>query len=186
MGLNIEDGKGRGFNASVSESNRLNVSAKTNPRTFYVSRNDGLSFIADSVDTSADAGDYVLYLKNTSSTKLLYIKEVVMHSVNAAFWKIWQVSGTASGTTVTATNLNLSSSLVSETTIVGDGAVSGLTTVNLLGAQRNGAVGCSGIEYEDALILGPNDAIAVEYDTGTTGAAEAHVIFHFESIDRNN
>ncbi len=38
MGIEIDDGRGRGLSASVSEDNRLNVSSKAAPRPFYVSR----------------------------------------------------------------------------------------------------------------------------------------------------
>jgi hypothetical protein len=38
------------------------------------------------------------------------------------------------------------------------------------------------MNYEDALILGPGKAIAVEYDTGTTGICEIDLFFHYEDL----
>jgi len=186
MGLVLDDGKGRGYSSSVSESLRLNVSSKSNPRIFYISRDDGLAFVANSTDTSADAGDYIFYIKNTSTTRDLYVERFEYHSANAALWKLWEVTGTASGTSVTASNLNLGSGISAEATCVGNGAISGLTTVKQLGTHRNGANGEGDMYYGDALILTPGKAIAVEYDTGTTGAAEIDIFFHYEKISRSN
>lgn len=182
--LSLIDGGGSGRLATVSAFFRLNVSAKTNPRLFYSSRDEGKAFNCISTDASAAAGDYVFYLKNTSTTDNLYIKELEFHSENAAVWKVWQVTGTASGTTITPSNLNLGSPNVAEATGVGNGAVSGLTTVKQIGTHRNGANGEGGMDYEDALLLPPNSAIAVEYDTGTTGAAEIDCFFHYETIGK--
>ena len=186
MGFTIDDGKGRGYVASVSDDNRVNTSSQINPRIFYISRDDGLAFNAISVDSSAAAGDLIHYLKNTSSDRLMYIYRIEFHGVNAALWKIWQVTGTGSGTTITPSNLNLTSGISAEATCLGNGAVTGLTTGKQLGVHRSTANGEGEMVYFDALILGPGDAIAVEYDTGTTGAAEVDVFFHYEDITRTS
>lgn len=182
----IDDAKGRGYQASVNQSNRLNVSSETNPRAFYASLENGLSFILVSVDASSEAGDFICYIKNTSSTKNLFIKNIHYGSVNASLGKVWVVSGTASGTGITATNMNLSSGRAASISTYGNGAISGLTGSKLIDIVRCGANGYIHSTYEDALILGPNDAIAVEYDTGTTGACEVTVEMHFEDIDRKD
>jgi hypothetical protein len=182
MGLQIEDGKGSGRSCSVSTVNRLNVSAKTNPRIFYSSRDDGLAFNLISTDSGATAGEYIFYIKNSSATRNLFVKHIEFHSANAAVWKVWEVTGTASGTTITSSNLNLSSGQVAEAVGVGDGAITGLTTVKQIGTHRNDANGEGEMTYDDALILGTGKAIAVEYDTGTTGSAEIDCFFHYEDI----
>ena len=182
--FNLQDGGGSGRLATVSSFFRLNVSAKNNPRIFYSSRDEGKAFNAISTDASAVAGDYVFYIKNTSTTDNLYVKHLEFHSANAAVWKVWEVTGTASGTTVTASNLNLGSPNVSETSCYGDGAITGLTTVKQIGTHRNDANGDGEMSYENALLLAPNSAIAVEYDSGTTGAAEIDCFFHFEEIGK--
>ena len=184
--MQIEDGKGRGFQASVSESQRLNVSSKTAERIFYISRDNGLAFIAVSTVASAAAGSYAVYLKNTSTTKNLFIERVEYHSANAALWKLWQVTGTAAGTALTASNLNLTSGTPAEASVYGSAAVTGLTTVKQLGSHRNTAGGEGEMSYHYALILGPGDAIAAEYDTGTTGTAEIDIFFHYEDVTRLN
>jgi hypothetical protein len=182
--FNLIDGGGSGRLATVSSFFRLNVSAKTNPRIFYSSRDEGKAFNSISTDVSATAGDYIWYIKNTSTTNNLYVKHLEFHSENAAVWKVWEVTGTASGTTIIESNLNLGSPNVSESLTIGDGAVTGLTTVKQVGTHRNGANGEGEMSYDNALILVPGSAIAVEYDSGTTGAAEIDCFYHFEEIDK--
>jgi hypothetical protein len=186
MGLHIEDGRGRGYISSVSESNRLNVSAKSNPRSFYISRDDGLAFTLSSVDLDADAGDVICYLKNTSTTRNMYIKQIHYGGVNAALWKTWVVSGVAGGTSIIPTNLNLTSGKSAEALGFGNDVVNDLTYDSLIGSHRTIAGAHSVDGWEDVLTLGPNNAIAVEYDTGTTGPAEVNIEFHYEDITRSN
>ena len=186
MGLQIEDGRGRGYISSVSESNRLNVSSKANPRAFYISRDDGLAFNISSADTDTDAGDIICYIKNISTTRNIYIRQIHYGGANAALWKTWKVSGTAGGTSITPSNLNLTSGKSAEAVAFGSNPVTGLSLDELISSHRTVA-GAHGIEpWEDVLILGPNDAMAVEYNTGTTGPAEVNIEFHYEDITRSN
>lgn len=184
--MKIQDGRGRGLWASVSAAFRLNVSAKSNPRTFYISRDDGRSYSLNSVVTSAVAGNIVAYLKNTSSTRNLYVKQIHGSSLNAAMFKAWIVTGTSSGTTITPTNLNLGSGLAAEATAAGDAVVTNLTLGNLVETTRVSASSHDAMELEDALILTPDTAIGVEYDTGTSGPCEINITFHYEEILRLN
>ncbi len=182
MAFIITDGQS-GRTATVSVENRLNNSSKSNPRTFYVSRDDGLTFTLASVDSSAAAGDLIAYLKNDSTTRNVYIKEIQVSALNAALWKVFEVTGTAAGSSaITPSNINLASGQTADATARGDGALTGLTTADLIRSTRTTAGDAMNIVFDDALILGPSDAIAVEYDTGTTGAAEVNIMLHFEDI----
>jgi hypothetical protein len=184
MGVRIEDGKGKNGDASVSTAQRLNVSSKTKNRLFYISRDDGLAFNAIMPSYSATAGDYVFYIKNTSSDKNLYLNHLEFHSLNAATWKILQVTGTAAaGTTITPSNLNLGTQRTAEVISMGGGAtITGLTIGNQMGTHRTEATGEAGMDWGGGLILAPNTAIAVEYEAGTTGLIEIDCLFHFETI----
>jgi len=183
MAEQIQDGLGTGVRAKVSKDHRLDVSSKANPRPYYVSRDTGLVFNCTS-DYSATAGDYVFYIKNTSSTRNLFLHGIEYHSVNDVKWRIWQVNGTAVGTELTPANMNLGSGLPAEAICMGNAAVTGLTNVIQIGTHRTTALGEAGMEFSDALILTPGTAIAVEYDTGTTGNMELDVFFYFEDINQ--
>jgi len=182
--MKIEDGKGKNGDMSVSSSQRGNVSAKTRDRLFYSSRDDKAAFNAIMPSFSAAAGEYVFYIKNTSSTKNMYLHSLEYHSVQAVHWKIWQVTGTAAGgTAITPKNLNLGSGIPAEATAMGGGAtITGLTIGDQIGTHRTQATGEAGMDWGEGLILAPNTAIVVEYDTGTTGLCELDCIFHFEVI----
>lgn len=173
MGLKIEDGKGSGISAEVNSKNRLKVDSDTQLTSATVSDEAGLCFNAVSVDSSAAAGEYILYFKNTSTSKKFYVDLIRVGTVNAALFKIATVTGTAAGSSaLTPVNLNLTSGKEAEATCRGDGAITGLTEDSVIAVTRVSAATSSNIPFDDTLILGPNDAIAVEYDTGTTGAAE--------------
>lgn len=183
--MRLEDGKGKNGDMSVSVAQRGNVSSKNAERSYYVSRDDGLAFNAVFDSINAAAGDYTLYLKNDSTTRNMFIDTIEFHSVEAVKWKIWHVTGTAAaGEPVTPTNLNLASGKIAETTaMAGNTPITGLTNVSQLGTHRSQALGDSEMDFHGALLLGPQDAIAVEYDSGTTGDCSHDLFFWFENLD---
>ncbi len=185
--MRIEDGKGKNGAASVSTVQRLNVSGKNAPRMMYASRDFGLAYNAVYDGITAAANDYTAYLKNTSSTRNLYVSTIQFHSAENVKWKIWSVTGTAaSGETVTPSALNLSKNIPAEATaMAGNTSITGLTTVVQLGAHRSPANGDSDMNYAGALILGPGDAIAIEYDAGTTGVCSHDIYMWFEDLGQN-
>jgi len=182
--MKIEDGKGKNGDMSVSAAQRGNVSSKTKNRLFYVSRDNGLAFNAIMPSFSAAAGEYVLYLKNTSADKNLMVNHVEFHSVEAVHWKAWRVEGTAAGgTVITPSNLNLGSGRQAEATCMGGGAtITGLTVHEQLGSHRTQALGAAMMDFGGGLIVPPNKAIMIEYDTGTTGLCEIDMVFHYEEV----
>lgn len=183
--MKIEDGKGNSGDASVSSSQRLNVSAKTRDRTFYASRDQGLAFTAIYEDITADAGNIVAYLKSTSSTRNLFIKDIKAGGVEAIKWKVFSVSGTAaSGESVIPTEMNLSKNIPAEAiAMAGNTSITGLTNIDEMGAHRSPANSEVSMLGHGATVLGPGDAVAVEYDTGTSGLCDLEIHFHYEGID---
>lgn len=180
MTFQVQDGMGTGRRARVNPNNQLGVAAETNLTAHFVSVRDGLSFNLTSIYVTASAADYAAYLKNTSPTRLLFVDLVRVGAANAAVFKLASVTGTASGTTVTPQNLNLTSSSSPEATGMGNAAVTGLTQDRLLAVDRVAAGTSSLIPLDDILILGEGDAIAVEYDSGTTGQAEVVIRFYYK------
>ena len=182
--MRIEDGKGKNGDCSVSQAQRLNVSAKTRDRMYYVSRDDEQAFNAVMPTFSASNGEYVFYLKNTSSTKNIFMHTIEYHSLQAVHWKVFQCTGTAAGgTVIIPTNMNLGSGRLAEATCMGGGAtITGLTITAQIGTHRTEATSEAEMNWGGGLILAPNTAIVVEYDTGTTGLCEIDCIFHFETV----
>ncbi len=177
--VRIEDGLGKTGNVRVSTNQRLNVSARAAPRNFYVSRDDGQVYTVISEDGSAVANEETIYLQNISSTKNLFIDNIIISPDTASSWRIKFVTGTAAGGSVlTAVNLNKTSSNAADVTARGDGSITGLTDDGDLGIIRVGANDTGKLNLEAALILGQNDAIAVECETNS--AVEITIEFHLE------
>jgi len=179
----IEDGKGKNGKASVSAVQRLNVSAKTAPRIFYVARDDERSFTWIS-SYSATSGDTVMYIKNTDTDRSLIIHYVSVGGANNSKYELYSASGTPAGTTITPTNLNLASRKEANSTQYGNAAVTGVSTVNKLYTKRvlaNQSEPIQGIAQ--ALILGFGDAIAITY-TGSTGEMDVEVTGYFEDPEK--
>jgi len=177
----IEDGKGRGSSMSVSSSNRGNVSAKSNPRSYYVSREDGQFFTWYS-SYSATSGDYVIYIKNNSQSTNLVISRMMFGGANAGKYSVEIVSGTAAGTAIEGAHFNRSKVREADSTSFGNAAVTGLSTEDTLGAMRLMAGQTGSGSSSNALILGVTSAIAIKY-IGSAGDVDITIFGYFESHD---
>ena len=129
---------------------------------------------------------YGFYCKNTSTNGLtLVIDSAGLNSVEASRIKLWYVTGTAaSGTLITPTNLNSASGNQAPATVMeGNTAatgITGLTTTGLIDFAYIAATGHEEFRLDDRLRIGPNDAIAIEYDEGTTGDFSGVIFGYFE------
>ena len=156
---------------TMGSDGRLNVSSRADSRSYYNSRDEQQAYsISYNMDVAA-AGEYIVYLQNNSTTgKILVVDAIGINSDSEARFKLWYVTGTASGgNTLTPTNLNKSSSNAATATVREGGTeatgIAGLTTSGLVDFLF-----CNGHEefrLGDRLRLGQNDAIAIEMDEGT-------------------
>lgn len=178
MAILIEDARGKGYKASVSVTNRLNVSAKTAQRSFYINRDDGECYNV-TTSFSAATGNEVIYIKNDSKTKKMYIDLARVGGVNTGLFEVFEVTGTAAGTEITPKNLNLASSQTADATAYGDASVTGLTIGDRIAMVRVPANSSADIPFESTVILGLTDAIAITY-TGSTGIVDALIRFWYE------
>ena len=62
MAILIEDARGLGYKASVSKTNRLNVSSKIARRAFYINRDEANCYSVTS-SFSAATGNEIVYIK---------------------------------------------------------------------------------------------------------------------------
>ena len=166
--------------------NRVNVSSRSDDRAYYNSRDKGECFSVPFDFQSASAGEFGVYFKNNSSIGLEFVVAGVgINSVEASRIKLHFVSGTATGGTVlTPTNLNGSSSNAAAATAMEGGSaatgITGLTSISLIDFAYVQATGHQEFRLKDRLRLGQNDAIAVEYDEGTTGDFSGVIFGYFE------
>ena len=160
---------------------RANVSSRSDSRAYYNSRDAKQTY---SVPYDHQSGEFSLYLENTSSTKEMVISRASVNSVEFSRVKLWFVSGTAAGgTIITPTNLNKGSSNDADALVrqaaAGD-AITGLTTQGQIDIEFVSATGHGEFLLNDTVRLGQNDAIAIEYDEGTTGDLAGVIDIFFE------
>ena len=174
--INDETGN---FQETHGSDARLKVSSRSDSRSFYVSRDDGQYYVLRIEDDDAAANDLVAYLRNDSKTKKVHIRDIHISAENACTIKFAYGDATAAtGTAVTPVNLNKSSSNDADVTAFGNGAVGGVTVSTFFSTIRVAAGETA--EYDVSIILGQNDNIVVEYDTGTQGDIEVDIFFFIE------
>ncbi len=180
-GFVIADGKGKHGNAAVSLNQRLDVSARTATRAFYVSRDDGEAYTWSSEVASANNGDEIIYIKNNSTTLELHIDFVDVSADAASKFCLAYASGTGSGTTLTGVNLNAGSTKTADVTSLGNAAVTGLAIGSRIISGRIPADSDKTFALDNALIIPATKAITVTFQ-GTNGTAvECFVLGYMES-----
>lgn len=131
-----------------------------------------------SVSATADQTSALLYIKNTSTTKSILINRVQPNSEVAAKWRLKvDPTGLSASTATAAVNMNRSSSNTLDATVeygAQDATVTGGTVL----ADWIVPGGAADFSLEGALILGPNDSLAVEvipFAAATGGEASVNV-----------
>ena len=184
MGFQIEDGSGTSQIASVAKAGakgRLDVSARTDHRIYYSSRDDGLAFQWTAYqDWGADVN--ALWIKNDDDDRSLIIERVEVMAPAAVVWEIWVGSGsTTGGTVVTGVNLNRGSGKTAQATArhtnTNVDAGSGLT---LLGTFLGPASEVHVFDPHDSLILTTNQEIAVNIVTDVSTTA-VNILGYFDT-----
>lgn len=185
MGTRIEFVSDLGsFQEAHGSDDRVNVSARADSRGYYNARDRGQSYTLPFDHQSAAAGEYSAYWKNTSTTRALVISSIGVNAVQAARIKLWFVTGTAAaGAPLTPTNTNKTSPHDADANAREGAAasgISGLTTDGLIDFLFVLAGGHEEFRLGDRVRLGQNDAIAIEYDEGTTGDFAGTIFGYYE------
>ena len=164
---------------------RLDVSSRTSTRAFYISRDDGQAFTTVSVLSGSNNSDYVLYYKNTDATgRAFFVDNIRCGAELPSLWKLHFVTGDAAGgAELTPTNLNKISSNGAAATARGNGIVTGLTSEATVHILRTPAFSSIEENFSDSIVLGQNDAIAIQISSGSSGNAEVALRGFFETLD---
>jgi len=182
--IEYKNDKTRAIEEQEGSDGRANVSSRSDNRAYYNSRDAKQAYSVPYNHQSAAAGEFSLYIENTSSTKELVITSAGINAVEDGRIKLWFVEGIAAGgAALTPTNLNKGSSNDADAIIregaAGD-AITGLTTLGLIDFAAAPAMGHDEFRLHDTVRLGQNDAIAIEYDEGTTGDFYGVAFMYFE------
>ena len=179
----IQDGTGEGQNAGVDSANRLQVSARSNSRSYYQSRT-GNTYTIIAADAGPVAAEYTLYFKNDSAVDNFVVSRIDTYATDAdVVWKLAKVTGTAAtAAAITPVQTNTGSGKSALTTCRGGaGGVTGLTPSTVIWQWYNGVANTTRqMDTGDTLIVGPGQAIALEYDAGTGGAVLINMVGFYD------
>lgn len=185
--MKIHGATGKAYGMGVDKTGRALISAKVGPRDYYVSRDDGLTFTVTSIipTGTASANDYIFYLKNLSTEKRLFVKELHLGNSAESYLELWEVTGTpVGGTAIIPKNLNLTSNKTANALAYGTTPItSGLTKIDdmIIPIRVDNATEVTH-DFLGSLILGTNNAIAVRIINGTAGQIEVSLLIHFEDV----
>ena len=180
MGFIIDDGAGKNGSAQVNTDQRLNVEAVTETEFEFVSKDKGLAFTWASGTYDAAAGDTILLVKNTSSTKNLHIDGIYLSTdtETRVVVHVPTTEVTVTGTTVTGVNLNIGSANVAEASAARD------ETNNTQGdILWSGEIQAAGepyyIDFAGALIINTNSSLGVDY-VADVAACDVTITGHYQ------
>ncbi len=177
MRIDGPDGHGE---VRVSHEQKLTVESESAPRDYFVSKDHGQVYTVQSEDAATAADEETLYLINTSTDKTLIIDDIICASDAEYRFRVKFVTNTSApaGTILIPTNLNKAVSHAAECTARGDGAVSNLIDAGDIGLATCPSGGTVVLQFEEAIRLGQNDAIAIESES--IGNVALTIEFHFE------
>ena len=183
MGIQIEDGKGKGFVAQVDEAGHLRVSANVETELEHVSKEEGLAFSITNATYNYSAGDTVLGIKNQDADRNFHVDRIIC-SGDADTQVIIHVPTaevTMGGTAVTEVNLNTNSgrtaSMDSRANESGNAIAAGTHAASFFMLASTPYT----VEFEGALILGTNEGVFVDFVGVGTGAVVT-ILGDFEDI----
>jgi len=185
----IEDGKGSGKKAEVDSNNRLRVNSTQHKEVHYASRYEGgaydFSTGAYVTISSTDTETGLLYLKNTSTTQDLIITSI--RTCAEAAHKVKLYKNPTGGTLIsaadagTSTNVNFKSANEASALIY-KGAEGRTLTGGSVMTQHIMVAGHSNLEFNDALILGPGNSLAITIELGVAGDACGRIVGYYKDV----
>ena len=183
----LEDGKGTGKKASVTTDNRLDVTAKTESRIYYESRDNESAFSVYGKRNfaAADTEENILYVKYTGNNDL-HIKSILF-STNSELAKIeafFAATSVSGGAEIIPLNMNRGSANESETECLHGG-----TTLNGTLSDENEffdvriSKGSFLMDFNSALIIPKNKNIFFKGEVAAIDDRIRIMIYFFESSD---
>lgn len=175
--IRYSDDQGRGLDNVRGSDGRLNVSSRSDARSYYNSRDAHLTFSVPFAVTLMGTDEDFVAWRNASDDKEL----VISHAMISVFEPVdvkWHV-GTgvpAAGTTIVPVNLNQGSSR-SAPVDGNESVMMGTTTTPLTGLTSSGVVAHQGIlaiqesvwiDFHDEIRLGQNDTFFGELEDAST------------------
>ena len=135
---------------------RMNVSARADERIYYNARDEQDTYIWTSTDSGSAVAEYIIYIKNTSPTKELIIRDIYLNPGVDMTFIIGTATGTPASASITGFNTNLSSTRIAPATAHGDALVDNVTPVQTLRTVSVEALTSEHVDFHDTLRMGQN------------------------------
>jgi hypothetical protein len=172
MGLQIESGIGNGYQAEVTNENKLTTYSTVKSEISFESETHGGAYVWTAYqDWGADKN--AIWLKNDSITDNLIIEAITVGTPAACVVELWTGNGsTVGGTLVVGTNLNSQSGTAAIATCrhtnTNVDAGAGMTLLYTLLTPASTTIE---VNTRGSIILGFNDEIAVNLVTDVSTSA---------------
>lgn len=184
--IEIRSTKGGGKEDVGGSDERLDVSSRSASRGYYNARDKGQAYTSAFNFNLGESGEFVAYLKNTSTTgKQLVIDHVGLNCDSISRFKLLFVTGTVTGgNEITPTNTNPSSSNAATATAREGGTeaagLAGVTPGALIDYVYLPAPGHEELRLDDWVRLSQDGAVAIELEEGTTADVSGVFFYYFE------
>ncbi len=177
------------FQETHGSDSRLNVSARSDTRGYYNSRDESESFTLLFDDANCTALDFCVHLQNTKTDgKHMVIRSASVNSDSNSAFDFVLVTGTAGGGAVAATPVNLNQAGVAKTatvtanTVVDSDAnpITGLTVGSELDHVNVLANAHEEFRFQDQVRIGQDQAVGIRCKIGTGVSCFGIIFFYFE------
>lgn len=172
----LENGHGTGDLLKVDSEGQAHVRAQSHKEVRHHSgKGDAYCVQSGYVTSSASADQFasILYFKNDSTTKSVYIGLMRTCNEVAAKWRVIKnPTSISNSTSITPENSNFSSSKAIDATAEYGSATSTTTGGTVFGTWINGGPAHSVTDMGGGIILGPKDSIVLEMAPFAAAAGE--------------
>lgn len=176
----IEDGKGRGYKASVTPENKLDICAVTRTIDLYCSQVNGESYSLVISQTPTGAGDCFCYIKNNDD-KDMVISSIKLYAATSEIFeiKLGDTGTPAGGATATPVNRKAGCGNVAEVTAEDGNDITGLSGGDVVEAIAvKGGETAMRYEWLSGLIVPKNHTLTLYAVTGAI-AVRVTLSMHF-------
>jgi len=166
--MRIQDGLGSGNEAQVDNEGRLSTLSVTEATDRHSNKHTGAVWSIPFAVTPVGAGDYFLYISNTSTVDY-YITDIRIDAASAEVVGVHKVTGTpsfTSGTDITAISRNFGSNTAPTATIKSDTDTTGLTDGGEMFFLTCEANKLSHLRTTSNIIIVPGSSLALKATTG--------------------
>lgn len=182
MGINIEDGTGRGYQAKITNTNRLAVESSAFDAIRVINHEEQNVYSLTFTITPTGANDCFCYIKNSSTIDLnLYSITLAAASDEIIQIKVRDTGTPVGGTTATPVNRNTNSNNVAVGTFQTGVDITGLSGGSIVdqffidGATNSQKYSCS-----SSIIIGQNQTATLYAVTGAIALRITISLFYHE------